>query len=315
MLQAKHKAFEAPAYKRPAALIQMSTDAKDSFRRPFGTRRIRVSHSAEAKRLQTEGLPGTIPPIRPNAGTAASYQTRLLKSVRAMQKSVIYWLAATYKANPPALAQDAKLPSKELKRTIKRLRKQWLKHFDDLAPWLAEYYAKEAEERVRSQLKSALVKHKFAFEFKMTRAMRDVMEATISEQVGLIKSIPEQYFTQIEGSVMRAVAKGGDLATLSRDLQKNYGVTKKRAALIANDQYSKANATLVRARQLEIGIKKAIWVHSHAGKVPRPKHLAFSGKTYDIEKGAPIGDKGQMTWPGFEINCRCVARSVVPGFE
>jgi uncharacterized protein with gpF-like domain len=65
-------------------------------------------------------------------------------------------------------------------------------------------------------------------------------------------------------------------------------------------------------RQKELGITKAIWVHSGGGKHPRPEHVAFSGKEYDVEKGAYL--EGKWTWPGFEINCRCTSRSVIPGF-
>ena len=47
-------------------------------------------------------------------------------------------------------------------------------------------------------------------DWKMTAAQREVMEATIGEQVALIKSIPAQYLSQVEGMVMRSVAAGGD---------------------------------------------------------------------------------------------------------
>ena len=69
----------------------------------------------------------------------------------------------------------------------------------------------------------------------------------------------------------------------------------------------------IRARQVELGITEAVWRHSGAGKKPRPKHVAASGKRYDVAKGMKIGDKGQWVLPGEEINCRCTSESILPG--
>ena len=96
--------------------------------------------------------------------------------------------------------------------------------------------------------------------------MRDALEATVAENVALIKSIGSQYLTAIEGHVMRSITVGRDLAPLARRLEFQYGVTRRRAALIARDQNNKATAVITRERQNELGIK-AIWLHSAGGKV------------------------------------------------
>ena len=121
--------------------------------------------------------------------------------------------------------------------------------------------------------------------FKMTRAMRDIMAATVGQQVSLIKSIPSQYFTNIGGLVMRSVQTGRDLEQLTKDLKAQFGVTHRRAAFIARDQNNKATASMTRARQEELGLNDAIWVRSGAGKHPRPTHVAMDGKKYDVRKG------------------------------
>jgi SPP1 gp7 family putative phage head morphogenesis protein len=150
-------------------------------------------------------------------------------------------------------------------------------------------------------------------EFKMSPAMNDVFQATVTENVSLIKSIPSQYFTDVEGLVMRSVQRGGDLSGITDELEKRYGITRRRAAFIARDQNNKANATFTRVRQQELGVTEAIWLHSAGGKEPRPSHVAFSGKTYNIREGALID--GKRIWPGELPNCRCVSRPVVPGFN
>ena len=157
----------------------------------------------------------------------------------------------------------------------------------------------------------------FTVRFRMTKVMTEVMKATIGEQVGLIKSIPSAYFTQIEGMVMRAVSVGGDLGPLAKQLRKQYGVTKRRAALISRDQSNKATATLTRVRQLEVGITHAIWLHSGGGKEPRPTHVKAGRDrvVYDIAKGWWDPAISKYIWPGTEINCRCVTIPLVKGFS
>ena len=89
-----------------------------------------------------------------------------------------------------------------------------------------------------------------------------------------------------------------------------YPAAKDRAALIARDQSNKANSVVNRTRQLELGITRAKWMHSHGGKEPRPDHLAADGKEYDIEKGCLIS--GEYIQPGEMINCRCTSRPILP---
>lgn len=110
---------------------------------------------------------------------------------------------------------------------------------------------------------------------------------------------------------------GGDVGYVVKQMQDRYGMTRRRARLIALDQNSKATAAIVRVRQHEVGIKQAQWLHSHAGKVPRPTHVAMDRKKYDVVKGMWDKDaegKGKGAWvhPGELINCRCVSRSIVP---
>lgn len=205
-------------------------------------------------------------------------------------------------------------PADILTETIAGLGARWERQFEEASKGLADHFAKAVSERSDAALRSILRKGGISVRFQMTPAQQDIMQATISEQVNLIKSIPAQYLTQVQGAVMRSVQAGRDLAPLAKELEEQYGVTRRRAALIARSQNNIATASMTRARQAELGIKEAIWLHSGGGKKPRPKHVKASGTRYDITKGLPIGDKGQYVFPGEEINCRCVSRSIVKGF-
>lgn len=293
---------------------------------------VRFSQSAEARRFRATP-PGprlkTLPPVRPNAGTEARYRRQLEGLVRQMAHEVASSIAALYaRKGKPEMAKD-ELPSEALKREIAKMAKRWEKSFADAAPKLAEYYAKAAEQRSTKQLERVLREGGFSVKFKMTKTMRDVMNATIDEQVGLIKSIPEKYFTEVQGAVMRSVQVGRDLRGLVEEIgglvsleprpgEKAKSIaarTARRAALIARDQNNKATATMARARNLEAGITKAVWLHSHAGKEPRPTHLENDGNVFDLEEGWFDPAVGKRIWPGELINCRCVAKPVVEGFS
>jgi len=63
---------------------------------------------------------------------------------------------------------------------------------------------------------------------------------------------------------------------------------------------------------LELGITEAVWMHSHAGKVPRPTHVAMNGTRFKVAEGMWDSAEGKFIQPGELINCRCTSRSVLP---
>lgn len=297
----------------------------------------------QVRRRQSRGA-------RPNLGIEAAYQRRIETLVDAMNASVVYFLKAAYRKTPPrmmeandellgsigamdtsyrgdgahpdigevipdrgALAFD-RSPADWLKSAFDKLARRWLRQFDQGADKLAEWFTTATSRRSDAALQGILRKSGFAVEFRMTPAMRDIRDATVHENVALIKSIPREYLTQVEGSVMRSVTAGRDLGTLVTELRHHHGVTKRRAALIARQQNNAATAAFTRARQVEHGLQ-AVWMHSYAGKEPRPTHLANNGKPYDPAVGWYDPAEKKHIFPGQLINCRCFSRTVIPGFE
>lgn len=268
-------------------------------------------------RLRTKKI--TLKAVRANAGIAQAYEDALIKWINEMNKSVLYWVKAQYRANKPALAQDDQYGSiyegssaNAMNLQVARLARRWQRNFDQGAKTLAEWFSTNVLNRSQKQLKDILRDAGFSVEFKMTDAARDAYGAVINENIALIKSIPSQYFTQVQGDVMRAVSRGGDLGPLAEKIEKQYGVTKRRAALISRDQNRKANSVITRVRQQELGITTAVWKHSRAGAHPRPSHQAADGKEYDVTKGMLID--GEYVFPGELINCKCYSKSVIEGF-
>ncbi len=206
------------------------------------------------------------------------------------------------------------LPAAELQKAIDELADRWLARFDEAAPDLARYFATATRRRSDAQLMAALDKSGITVNFKMTPAVRDVARATVEQNVQLIRTIPQQYLAGVQGDVMRSVQTGRDIGQLAKSLQQKYGVTKRRAAFIARDQNNKATSAIQKARQLDLGLDRGVWMHSTGGKTPRPKHVRADGEEFDLQKGMKVGDDGGWVMPGEEPNCRCVWRAVIPGF-
>jgi SPP1 gp7 family putative phage head morphogenesis protein len=265
--------------------------------------------------------PVTLRAVRPNLGIAAEYQRRLDALIGEMQASLTYWMTAGYRQNLPriGIVEDAAAtagryaPASVLQRRFNRLSRRWQRQIDDAAPKLAAWFAKAATDRSDAALKKILKDGGFTVSFDPTPTTTDVFRATLNENVSLIKSVAAQHLADVEQIIMRSVSQGRGAGEVSKALQARYGVTKRRAALISRDQNNKATAAITRARQQQLGITEAIWQHSTAGKHPRPSHVAANGKRYEVAKGMYLD--GVWTWPGVEINCRCVAISVVPALD
>lgn len=259
-----------------------------------------------------------LPAIQPSAGVRSSYEEALQRLIDEMQRSVIYHLSAAYRRNEPVMAMDA-LPAQALQKALDQLRARWTGRFDDLAVKLARYFARSQARRSDEAMARMLKKAGWTVDFKMTRAQRDALAAIVNENVSLIKSLPEQCLTQVQGSVMRSVAAGYDVKILADDLRTHFGVSRKRAKFIAYEQTKQTNAMLTRVRQVELGIQECLWKHSHGGRVPRPNHVRFGKEKalYDPAKGMwdPDADgpgRGRWILPGQLIRCRCMGRPILP---
>jgi len=254
-------------------------------------------------------------PVHPNAGIEAEYRRKLDVLIEEMHRSVLYWIRSAYRQNEP-LATD-ETPAAALQKAMRELSKRWLKQFDDAADRLARYFSRSVEKRSSAALRKILKDAGLTVEFAMTPAMRDVLGATVNQNVVLIKSIPREYLGQVEGIVMRGVQTGRDLGQVSKDLQERLGVTKRRAALISRDQNNKATAAFSRARQMEVGLTEAVWVHAGGGHEPRPTHLKAGRERtrYRISEGWFDPAEKKFIQPGELINCRCIGRPVIRGFS
>lgn len=250
--------------------------------------------------------PKTLKPIRPSAAVEAKYAKELKRRIRKMSTSFEVWVLA---------AMRQKATADMLDELMQGMANHWQSEFDGVAEALAYKFAHGAGTHTDLAMMRELKRAGFALEFNMTDNEREAYKGVIAENINLIKSIPSQYHTQVQTHVWNAVTTSGDLHALKNNLRDQFGITDRRAAFIARDQNSKANAVLENARRLDLGITEAIWLHSGGGKHPRESHVKASKEKlrYDIRKGALID--GKLIFPGTEINCRCTSISIIKGFN
>jgi uncharacterized protein with gpF-like domain len=261
--------------------------------------------------------PVTVKAIHASAAVAAWYYDRLTAAIEAMQAAVSRGVLAAYgQVEPSELGMDApRNPSLLLRAALRKWGGLWVSKFDKLSLDLSREFARKSFGITQTQMRAALKEAGFTVKFAPTPGAAAAYQAVVSEQVNLIKSIPQQYLKDVESKVWGSVMKGGDMHALSVDLRKTYGVTRDRAAIIARDQTNKAKAIIEKTRRQELGITHAIWQHSAGGRVPRATHVALSGKAYPLAQGAWDADEGKYVLPGELISCRCTSKAIIPAFE
>lgn len=252
----------------------------------------------------------TLRPVRPPVAIEREYHKKLKALVQKMNKSLFWWLRSEYRK-----VTDA--PMSDLRKKLKELHKYWEKVYNEEADKLAEWFASHVQAYTTSNLQRQFSRAKLAtlgFDLKFTyhsRKERDIFRSIIEQNVNLIKSIASEHLTRVEGVVLRGIETGHDLSRMTDDLESAFGVSERRAAMIARDQTAKATNNLSRQRLLDYGVSKGKWMHTASGKTYRESHVDMDGTIYDIEEGCYDDDYGDYIQPGELVNCRCVCIPVL----
>jgi len=249
--------------------------------------------------------------IQPNAGVRAWYRKRLVKELDAMQRSIAYWLESAYRRREDEIVGDAS-PARDLLAVFTANMKKWMRRWDILADWLGRRVITRIDDTTTTAMKEAFKAAGFSVKFDRTRNLNSVVEAYVSWNVGLIKSIGREYLEDVRGIVMEGVGMGRDLAYISEQLGNRYNITKRRAKLIARDQTDKATQAIQRVRDEKIGITEGIWMHLPGQKTSRETHKAMNGKRFKLNEGLYDSAVKRNVMPGELPLCRCCYRAVLP---
>lgn len=143
----------------------------------------------------------------------------------------------------------------------------------------------------------------------------NTIEAAVQRNVALIRGLTGDVAKRLEAQLLQALTQGLNNAEIAKIITKEFGIGKRRAALIARDQAASFNGDLNRIRQTALGVTEYQWSTSldervrgnPEGRYPnaRPSHWDREGKTFKWSDPPSDGHPGQP------INCRCVARAVI----
>jgi SPP1 gp7 family putative phage head morphogenesis protein len=250
-------------------------------------------------------------PLVPNAGPQDRYQRAMLVQMNRMIRETDKAIRKLYAQHQPQIVTglDASMASQARVLTNKLARKFEV-IFNRLAPNLAKRTVEQINRAASAGLHASLQQASGGLSLKttvITGRVREVTKAAVAENVGLIRSIPQEYFKKIQGTVMRSITGGRGSADVFDMIEHIGKVTRDRAALIARDQTSKTTTALNSARMADLGIRKFEWLHSGGGKEPRPLHKnVLDGNIYSLDDPPVIDDRtGEKGLPGQLINCRC----------
>jgi uncharacterized protein with gpF-like domain len=148
--------------------------------------------------------------------------------------------------------------------------------------------------------------------------LRDILDASIKENVALIKRVPSKYFEQMQGDVMRSIQNGNGLADLIPAFEKREVAVRNWAKNVAMDQTRKAFNGINKGRMQSAGLNEFEWIHGGGSNHPREYHRdVLNGKIFSFDPEAenylPHLDgpgKGERGIPGQAPFCRCTMRPV-----
>lgn len=169
------------------------------------------------------------------------------------------------------------------------------------------------------------IRKRFFFETEFDpQSVNQRIKEAITADIHSLADIPPDRRAAIAAAAVKAVCRGRDLAGLMNALR-SINLPEARAREISLYIHNRATALINQERQLALGINEAEWMYSGAPCMEDPRrpnpdeirqdemHKAADGKRFDIKKGMNIG--GHYVFPGQGRGCKCVSKSVVPGFD
>lgn len=255
-----------------------------------------------------EAIRGNV--IVPNASVASRYYRDIDSLIFSMTADVEKRIKALFqsKVGQTYFAEDSSI-SDGARVLMDSLIKKFTGTFNDRARPIADRFANSADKASSSQVHSSLEQLSGGLSLptaNLDGQLKDILEATIAENVGLIRSIAQEYLTDVQGAVMRSITSGNGLQDLVPFLKKHKDITQRRAQLIALDQNRKAMNNLSRGRMENLGLTHFQWQHTGGSQEPRQLHIKMSGKIYAFDNPPIIDERtGERGFPGQAINCRC----------
>ena len=147
----------------------------------------------------------------------------------------------------------------------------------------------------------------------------EALRRWVDENVQKIKSIPNDTLGSMREIILDGFRKGRTVTDISKEIQKEYSVTRRKAQALARDQVSSLNAKISQMQQKDAGCSKYRWSSSKDSRV-RDCHRFLDGKEFSWDNPPEMWYEtksgrvytGRRCHPGEDYLCRCVA---IPVFD
>ena len=270
----------------------------------------------------------TIPALKVNPGIRAAYRRELDSLVRRMGKTVVAAVLEQYdriewRVVPP-VAEDAKWrsPAQIMLDVEEKLLEKWRKEFGKTGTMAAKLALKSIYRRIKLQRQRALKELGISITIDPSRFTNSVYQALTIENIQLIKTIPDEFFSRLQAIVNQHISRGLDRAALAEDLYANFDPPSdkkwtesrwyKHCRFIARDQTSKAVQALAESTDKDLGFTDGIWVHVPGRLSSRLTHIRMNGKQFKLDEGLYDPDEGRKVKPASLWNCMCCYRPIIP---
>lgn len=199
------------------------------------------------------------------------------------------------------LLKDAKNPVNPVDTALGRLQKKWarveaLSVATSVVVVVSEHHKTAMVEVIRNAIGVNIG------DVIASVPIKKVLEAQITTNVKLIKTIPRDMLLRVRETITQGIASGSDSFSVNKKLVEDYGISQRRARTIARDQAAKMNGAIDKARQSGLGITHYYW-DATLDAVTRDTHRENNGKRFAWSSPPP-----ETGHPTEDVNCRCVAR-------
>ena len=255
--------------------------------------------------------------LRENRGISQWYRKKLNSITKTFTKVCISRLINLYKRdkNQVSFAQDEDITFGF--EVIVDFEKQYTGIYEKFAEKTVRTFVNKSDSNADYTLRKSLEKMN-SDQIKIKKNIKSkeldaTIEAIVSENMSLIKSIPEEFFKKLTTAMTQAVQNGESLTQFKKQLMKIKGMTERRASMIAQDQSNKAFNAIARRKAQACGVKQFEWIHTGIAKNPRPYHKnVLNHKIFDFDEPPIIDPNTKIRgYPAQLINCRCMMRPVV----
>jgi SPP1 gp7 family putative phage head morphogenesis protein len=235
------------------------------------------------------------------AGIGIEYNTALQKIVREIKKDIDEQLIPVLRAEQRNYTADSWFD--RIQVVLDRLRNKWNSpQFASIATQIASKFVTSVDGRVEKNLGLDV--------YGDDAQLQTIIDMSVFDNTRLIKTIPEQYLSQVESIVVTNTRAGNRSSAMVTALTEQFGVRSRHAKFIARDQTAEVNSAIATERMTSVGYEMFRWRTSRDSRV-RDRHNAIANKITEYGPGVyrfdnpPLSDKGVPILTGQDFQCRC----------